>query len=97
MTGILLDACSGAALLLFSCVSVGMNMQYIDMQYAWHVACTTALVWWGLVLVCFLPAIMHIDTKQWNWPFKQPPSHMGGPPRNTWPRHLRTALSGKEY
>ena len=63
----------------------------IDMQYVWRSACDLVLMWWILVLSAFLPAIIHVDKRQWVWPLRKnrPLSGRGGPPRNSWPREAR--------
>ena len=42
-----------------------------EWAHVWAQTCQLALVWWGLVLVSFLPAFVRVDKSKWLWPWKE--------------------------
>lgn len=97
MTGMLLDPASLAVFLTAmtcTCTSFALNNDMVLFDSFWQSARDAFLVWLGLILLVFLPAMFMVDTSDWNWPFNKPkkqPSDKGGPPRNQWPREMRFA------
>lgn len=102
MTGMLLDPPCAllTALFLSACVWHASALGApADWAHVWAQTCQLALVWWGLVLVSFLPAFVRVDKRKWLWPWKKVDGvdagvkrAQGGPPRNSWPREFRMAV-----
>ena len=96
MTGMLLDTPAVVLVAVGLAASVCRAWAYADnwvsVSDVWQPCLHMLLIWWGLVLLSFVPTMFHIDTSEWQWPLnqhKRPLSHQGGPPTNKWPDEKR--------
>tara|TARA_Y100000361_G_C10843638_1_gene180770 strand:- start:42 stop:488 length:447 start_codon:yes stop_codon:yes gene_type:complete len=109
MTGMLIDSASS----LFVCVSSILTICHClstnetTLEHVWTSASESFLVISGLILAWVVPVFFQVDKDNWQWPFKRHPSSpkkpeaalsgLGGPPRNSWPRHARFAYSNQNH